>query len=556
MVPSNDSPVSIWSSLRTEIVLKVIVLTVTTVLLVSVVAFKILELEVFRQRLDAARQVIVTLHHELTNRDPMGGPSEAETRAEARRITVQLLRAGNLQSLYLVDPAGRVIADSDPGRLKEFALDPLVARALETGATVTTLRDSPAWFLGMLTNLTLDEDVQIAMPLATPSGETIVGVAVVPLGDVKRSVAQSLKVLIAFIALDAFIVVIFGSWFLSRALVRPLDRLSSAANAIAGGDFRQKVGAARRNEIGALGRAFNLMTDRLRESSDRIEEQIEHLEEANAELARAQADLVRSEKLASVGRLAAGVAHEVGNPLSSILGLTDILLKGGGTGFKLPNEAREHAAQIRKETERIHRIIRRLLDFSRPSKAEILEVSVNDVVQETLALTAPMADLREVSVRLDLDRSAPKAMTDPALLQQALMNLIVNAGQAMPDGGTLSIASRAIVFKGAERSSARRADDPPAADYGARRQPGSGLRPGDAAVELVVADTGHGIPPELLPHVFDPFVTTKEPGRGTGLGLAVVYSIVDMLQGKVRVRSDAGKGAVFTLVLPGTREGS
>ncbi|MDP3937509.1 MAG: ATP-binding protein [Deltaproteobacteria bacterium] len=556
MVPSGDSPVSVWSSLRTEIVLKVIVLTVTTVLLVSVVAFKILELEVFRQRLDAARQVIVTLHHELTNRDPMGGASQAENLAEARRITTQLLRAGNLQSLYLVDPAGRVIAHSDPERLKEFARDPLVARALETGATVTTLRDSPAWFLGMLTNLTVDEDVQIAMPLATPSGETIVGVAVVPLGDVKRSVTQSLKVLIAFIALDAFIVVIFGSWFLSRALVRPLDHLSSAANAIAGGNLRQKVGAGKRNEIGALGRAFNLMTDRLRESSDRIDEQIERLQEANAELARAQADLIRSEKLASVGRLAAGVAHEVGNPLSSILGLTDILLKGGGTGFELPDEAREHAAQIRNETERIHRIIRRLLDFSRPSQAEILEVSVNDVVQETLALTEPMADLWEVRVRLDLDRSAPKAMTDTALLQQALMNLIVNAAQAMPDGGTLSISSRAIVFEGAERALARRADDPPAADYGVRRRSGSGLRPGDAAVELVVADTGHGIPPELLPHVFDPFVTTKEPGRGTGLGLAVVHSIVDMLQGKVRVKSDAGKGAVFTLMLPGVRETS
>lgn len=555
MVPSDDKPVSLWTSLRTEIVLKVIILTVTVVLLVSIVTFKVLELEVLRQRMSAARQIVVALHHELTVQDPLRGSSAAEVQAEVQRITGQLLRAGNLQSLYLVDATGRMIAHPDPGQLRKVAQDPLVKRVLETGAAVTTLRESQDRLFGFLTNLTVDESVKIAIPLGSSQGGQAVGVAVVPLGDVKRSIAQSFKVLIAFMALDAFIVVLFGSWFLSRALVRPLDRLARAASAVARGDLSQRVSAGKRNEIGVLGRAFNLMTGRLRESRTRIREQIESLEAANAELARAQADLVRSEKLASVGRLAAGIAHEVGNPLSSILGLTDVLTKGGQTGFELPEEARDHALQIRKETERIHRIIRRLLDFSRPSMPEIADVDVNETIRETVVLTTPMADLHQVEVRLELDPALPLARSDASLLQQALMNLIVNAGQAMPDGGTLCITSRPARFEVREALPPRRAEDPPGADFAGRRQ-GDGPKPGDPAIEIVIADTGEGISAALLPQIFDPFVTTKEPGSGTGLGLSVVHSIIEMLEGSIRVASDAGKGAVFTLTLPQAGAGS
>ena len=555
MVPSDDKPVSLWVSLRTEIVLKVIILTVTVVFLVSLVTFKVLELEVLRQRMDAARQIVVALHHELTVQDPLHNSSEVAVQAEVRRITGQLRRAGNLQSLYLVDASGRVIAHPDPGQIGNVAQDPLIKRVLETGAAVTTLRESQDKLFGFLTNLTVEESVKIAIPLGSSPGGQAVGVAVVPLGDVKRSIAQSYKVLIAFIVLDVFIVVLFGSWFLSRALVRPLEWLARAAGAVARGDLSQKVTTGTRNEIGALGSTFNLMTVRLRESRTRIREQIERLEATNAELARAQSDLVRSEKLASVGRLAAGIAHEVGNPLSSILGLTDVLAKGGQTGFELPGEARDHTLQIRKETERIHRIIRRLLDFSRPSTPEIADVDVNETIRETVALTTPMADLRQVEVRLELDPALPPARSDASLLQQALMNLIVNAGQAMPDGGTLCITSRPASFEAREAVPPRRVEDPPGADFAGRRE-GDGPKAGDPAIEIAIADTGEGISTALLPQIFDPFVTTKEPGRGTGLGLSVVHSIIEMLEGRIRVASDAGKGAVFIVTLPQVGSGS
>jgi signal transduction histidine kinase len=376
----------------------------------------------------------------------------------------------------------------------------------------------------------------------------VVGVAIVPLGDAKRSLAGALKVLLAFFTLDACVVILFGSWFLSRAVVRPLDRLSRAAEAIASGDLGHRVPAGQANEIGLLGHAFNAMAERLKESRDRVEDQVERLERANAELARAQADLLRSEKLASVGRLSAGLAHEIGNPLSAILGLADILLRESPAG-PLPVEACEYVEQIRKETERIHGILRRLLDFSRPHRTQIREVDVNETVRETIRLAEPMADLRPVMVRLELDPAASSVLADPALL-----NLVMNAAHAMPDGGTLTIATRNAPFETEETKPARRAGDPAEHDFRPGRHGPRGTRQGEPGVEIAVADTGCGIPPEHLAAIFDPFFTTKAPGRGTGLGLAVVHGIVETLQGRIRVQSDMGKGTTFRLWLPSGTE--
>jgi signal transduction histidine kinase len=543
--------VRLGSSLRTEIVLKVIVLTVTVVVLLSIVAIKIVELEVLRQRLRSAKMVVGALHQEVVNPGQRGSAASPHTREEFQRVTRRLLRAGNLASLYLVDDAGRILIHPNADRMDQPNADPLARRALEEGRVVTSVREDHASLSNFSFAFTLSESVRIAVPLEGNGGGRVVGMATVPLGDVNRSVARSLRVLLAFIMLDAFIVVLFGSWFLSRAVVRPIERLSRAAAGVAAGDLSQRVPVERGNEIGALGETFNVMTDRLRDSRSRIEDQIVRLENTNAELARAQADLIRSEKLASVGRLAAGIAHEVGNPLSSILGLTDILLRGGKSNFSLSPEALEHAQQIQKETGRIHGILRRLLDFSRPSKAEIGTVDLNETVRETVALAAPMADLSQVETHLELDPSVPSIETDASLLQQVLLNLVLNAGQAMSDGGRLCIATRHGRYESEGGAPPRRADDPPDRHFTRRRLGDSHLSPGTPVVEIEVSDSGPGISEEVLPHIFDPFFTTKEPGRGTGLGLAVVHSIVEMLGGSIRVKSDRGKGASFTLVLAG-----
>ena len=242
--------------------------------------------------------------------------------------------------------------------------------------------------------------------------------------------------------------------------------------------------------------------------------QLEKLLSVLDELSRTQAQLVHSEKLASLGVLAGGVAHEINNPLMVILGRTELTLMDEG----IVSEARENLDTIRQETERIAEIVHSLLTFSRKSRQEKIEdISVNDVLERTLMLSEHQLTLGNVRVTKELDLDLPEIRTNPGQLQQVFMNLIINAHHAMPDGGELTIRTSAL--------------------------------PEDR-VFIEIEDSGCGIPPESLDRVFDPFFTTKEEGKGTGLGLSVSRNIVESQGGKIGVQSTVGVGTVFRVVLP------
>ena len=242
--------------------------------------------------------------------------------------------------------------------------------------------------------------------------------------------------------------------------------------------------------------------------------QLEKLLSVLDELSRTQAQLVHSEKLASLGVLAGGVAHEINNPLMVILGRTELTLMDEG----IVSEARENLDTIRQETERIAEIVHSLLTFSRKSRQEKIEViSVNDVLERTLMLSEHQLTLGNVRVTKELDLDLPEIRTNPGQLQQVFMNLIINAHHAMPDGGELTIRTSAL--------------------------------PEDR-VFIEIEDTGCGISPESLDRVFDPFFTTKEEGKGTGLGLSVSRNIVESQGGNIGVQSTVGVGTVFRVVLP------
>ncbi|HEX6243639.1 MAG TPA: ATP-binding protein, partial [Polyangiales bacterium] len=240
------------------------------------------------------------------------------------------------------------------------------------------------------------------------------------------------------------------------------------------------------------------------------------LERTTTELGSTRDQLVRSEKLASVGRLAAGVAHEIGNPLAAITGLIELLQLGGLSQA----EHDEFLSRVRGETERIHRIIRELLDYSRARPSEASAPACGDlasVVEEAVKLIAPQKDLRLVTieVRVHDDRPWVKAPADE--LTQVVLNLLLNAADAVAGEGTILVELR---------------------------------RCADAQIELSVTDSGPGIPEALLGRVFDPFFTTKPAGKGTGLGLAVCMSLVERYGGKIAAENTKGGGARFVISLP------
>ncbi|MHB1413709.1 MAG: [Fe-Fe] hydrogenase large subunit C-terminal domain-containing protein [Chloroflexota bacterium] len=237
------------------------------------------------------------------------------------------------------------------------------------------------------------------------------------------------------------------------------------------------------------------------------------LERMHHELQEAQAQLIQSEKLASMGQLAAGVAHEVNNPLGTILLCAHMLLRGHGAEAE-----RMHAIRMMiDEATRCRTIVSGLLNFARQGKLSLREVQLNEVLCEVVTLVERQPQFAAVEIRLALDSALPQIEADPSQLKDVFINVVVNAAEAMPDGGTLTIATR---------------------------------WDGEATVEASFADTGCGIPEANLEKIFNPFFTTKQIGQGTGLGLAISYGIVKMHKGQINVTSKVGEGTTFTVGLP------
>jgi signal transduction histidine kinase len=325
----------------------------------------------------------------------------------------------------------------------------------------------------------------------------------------------------AYLVLNALVAFVLGMFLLDRALSHPFDRLAAAANRIGRLELDDPF-EGRPSLLGPLGLAFERMAANLKAERARVQSQISELERLNLQLSEARDSLVRSEKLATVGRLAAGIAHEVGNPLGAILGYLEIARD------KSP-AADEYLTAIDHEVMRIDRTVRELLDFSRPSdSAELRPVNLRQAVESAVRLASLQKRLRNVAFAVDLGPSL-SIWAEPHHLSQVLVNVLLNAGDAMQSGGRIEIRSA----PGADVPPGRRASDPPA-----------GPR-----IELSISDTGPGIPDQNLPRIFDPFFTTKEPGAGTGLGLAICHRILETFGGEIHAANRAEGGAVFTLVL-------
>jgi two-component system, NtrC family, sensor kinase len=355
---------------------------------------------------------------------------------------------------------------------------------------------------------------------------------------------------------DVAVFALFGSYLLQRRVVVPLEALVQDLEAIAGGDYGARLSAGGPAEIGRLAGAANHMASRLISHRDDLAANVRSLEETNRQLTEARDELVRVEKMASVGRLAAGIAHEIGNPLGAIVGYLALL------GRTTDEAKRDLAAAAEQEARRIDRIVHGLLDYARPHEARNQTLQANDVVEQTVELLTVQGRLARVEVQSELDRTLPPVSADPYRLQQVVVNLLLNATDALEhtDPAAIRITTRAGTHRVEPLLPSRRKDDPPDVDYSHRRRFNRPARlprespfaHGAAVVEIVVTDNGPGIPPELVDQIFEPFVTTKEPGKGTGLGLAVAARLIDAMGGTIQAANVPGSGARFTILLPAT----
>jgi len=365
---------------------------------------------------------------------------------------------------------------------------------------------------------------------AHPESVTVLGVLDVAYSlDAFDAAERSDILTVAGITAALAIVIFFAAILLVNRLVyQPLEDLEVGARLVSAGDREHLIPVRRPDEIGHLADSFNRMTSALKDSERALAEWAHTLEqkveEKTAELGLAEAKTMQAEKLASVGLLAAGIAHEINNPLTGVLTFSHLVRA------RLPEgspEAEDMDVIIR-ETKRCAGIIRRLLDFAREKKPEVLLGDINAVIRETVQFVEHQAGFQNVAFLVELDPQLPAIWMDPNQLKQVIINLIVNARDAMGERGRLCICSRRLQNL---------------------YSPGPGRR-AVPAIELMVSDSGCGIPPENLPKIFDPFFTSKEPGRGVGLGLSVGYSIVKSHGGAIEVESEVARGTTFRIILP------
>lgn len=397
--------------------------------------------------------------------------------------------------IKMFDSENVILASANPKEVTERARDePLFERIREQStdgfqATRDIQLGGEEWFASF-----------------APIAEGAVSISVMIPKSAAYLTARVLLRNLVYVSVVLFALAVAFALFFSHRLTRPLEILSNAASKVGRGEFNVAVKQSGQDEIGVLATSFNDMTGALRQR--------------NQDLEAAHRALVQSEKMAAFGQLGAGIAHEVKNPLTGILGNAQLALRKTASDHPVHGKLRI----IEKEAKRCSDIINNLMRFARHEKAEFAPMNVNEVIRDAIAITDHQLTINDNQVTIELHENLPLVHGNANQLQQVLMNLLINAEQAMSGKpGKVHVVSRCV--------------DP-------------------GIVEIEVTDNGPGIPAEIQERIFEPFFTTKPSGKGTGLGMSVAFRIIEEHGGQFRLDGRPGAGARFTICLPALAEGA
>ncbi len=326
---------------------------------------------------------------------------------------------------------------------------------------------------------------------------------------------------------NVIVLTFVGFYQLSKITIKPIYRLLKRAEEYKEDDETFFKYENKNNEFNRLSSALNLIVMRISKDKVMLQSTIKSLENANAELKQAQREIIRAEKMASIGRLSSGLAHEIGNPIGIVLGYLDLLKHNDLE----EEEKREFIIRAEKEIKRINTVIQRLLNFSRPANEDFESISVHEVIHELVDMVKPQPFMSTIRLTIDLAAGKDLVAGNPNSLQQVFLNLLINAADGIssdlniPDGH-INIRSENTALPNSK---------------------GTGQ---NQTIEISFVDNGTGIPEKSLGNIFDPFFTTKDPGKGTGLGLSVCFMIIEAMSGTIEAVSDAHNGTTMTVTLP------
>ena len=507
--------------LKSNILLNLVALLFIAMFLINIVIVLTLHREFLLLEINRLNVLITALENSVWDE------SDTIYTSIATRIG-PLIRQPDLACAAVFDKTGKAIFFGGPECDLETELKEGTRAALQSGKQEVR-------FFGRTWGVFWMQDRYMTVAKPRLRSGTVIGAVggTINLVSLYRQERQSQKIFLIYIFINIAILTFIGVYRISKIYLEPLHRLSKRAE-----DYREESGemvfAVRKedNELHQLSKALNRMLTRIAEDKKKLRSSVTSLEKANIDLKKAQSEIIRAEKLASVGRLSAGIAHEIGNPIGIVMGYLE-LLKQENANIDA-EEKREYIRRTENEITRINTIIRQLLDLSRPSVEGTDAISVHNVINDITNVVRFQPLISNIDIQLDLGAENDRVFADSNQLRQVFLNLMLNAADAIDsypssDNGRLIIRS-----SNAQGDSLKEIDADPVQKW----------------LKIEVSDNGLGIDAEHLGNIFDPFFTTKEPGKGTGLGLSVCFMIVESIGGRITAISDQGMGTTMILSLP------
>lgn len=477
-------------------------LLLLTWLLFSILAYQTTANDLYSQKADHARMLLKTFTQQLPDDIPtmpvgiLPGTSPAALFAENIATDNSFIR------LTLLDRNGKAIysVGKDAADIYQPFINPFV------------INDSGCTFI--------NSQVRCIAKIGTGNTNIATAGITLSLHDENMRLERSRRLYLSYFIIDFILLVGLGAFILSRIVIKPLHRLLAATEKITTGQYGQQMRISGSSELSNLAQAFNAMSTTLQFKEEEVQKHLKALKQTNLELENAREETLRSEKMASIGLLAAGMAHEIGTPLASIIGYAEMV-----SSEQLDTATtKEFARRISTDCSRIDRIVRGLLQYAQPNHSIVKSCAIKPLLKETMELLAEQGVLKKMQVSLAIDDFLPEVCADPHQLQQVLINLLINSRDAMPDGGSLSIKAGLTDIEDRHENIKKQ-------------------------LEISMTDSGCGISPANLQHIFDPFFTTKEPGKGTGLGLAISARIIESFGGSINAKSKLNGGTTINILL-------
>ncbi len=504
-----------FKSLKINIVVNIAVLLIVGMVITDIVVTTILKKDLLSAEI--SKTDLMIMHMTETIPSPESG---IDQKSAVHTYLKKLADKSVIDSACFADPSGNTFFTGNAG--KAGTMDPVDQREIRQHTFRAVNEDKrlsrvfgKTWGVFWLT----DTYLLVSYPLENQAGVSFI----VPLADLYSEFFEKQKMILFYILLNTALLCFIALLRFSKIVITPIKKLTNIVKAYDGQDDPLYMMVPSKDEFGTLSLSLNSMVNRITEDKQKLENSLDRLENA-------QAEIIRAEKMSSIGKLSAGVAHEIGNPIGIILGYIDLLKQGALS----ETDKKDFLYRIETEIQRIDKIIRRLLDFSRKTDSEHTPISVHRIITDTLDIIKEQPAFSGIDLDTSLNAPDDTVISDGNRLKQVFVNLILNAADA--------------VLTMEERHGRISVETSQTADKF------------QSFLEIHISDNGPGIAKEHLGNIFDPFYTTKEPGFGTGLGLWVCYMIVDDMNGRIRAESEPGQGAVFVISLPlekrtGAKEG-